>query len=376
MKKLTQSEFLERVAARTKRPVDLANFVYVSTSTKGVARCPEHGEFSITPNALMNRIGCPVCALNERSDKRRMSNAEFVRRAVEVHGDKYDYSAIEYTGSQKKVRIICRAHGEFTQVANSHLSGKGCSACRNEQTGGRSRETQVGFITKALAVHGDKYDLSKVDYLNSNSKITVICKEHGPFYPRAGNFINSRSGCPHCAQKQRGERSRKPLSHFVVRGAKAHSGSYGYSGITYKNGQAYLKVVCVEHGEFEQLANDHMKGIGCRDCAKFGFSTDMPATFYVYRIKSSVGDYIGFGITNSMTTRHKQHVVTFKNNAVKWELLKTIEFHCGGDALALETMVKRNMNCVNAELEGFRTEALSVNDLANLLDILQTKAPA
>ena len=238
----------------------------------------------------MNRIGCPHCALIERSDKRRMTQEEFISRASEVHGGRFDYSLVEYKGAHTKVKIVCPTHGVFEQVSHSHLIGKGCSKCRNADTGDRWRMSQEDFISQAVAIHGDRYDLSRVIYKGRAHKISVICKEHGLFEPTAGNFGYLGSGCPECGRAAVGMKSRKPLSHYVVAGAKKHNGKYGYAGITYKNQVAYLKVVCPEHGAFEQLAQDHMKGIGCRDCAKCGFSTDIPATLYVYTMTGMIGD--------------------------------------------------------------------------------------
>lgn len=273
MKKLSQMEFIDKALSRAKRPIDLSMFVYVNSSTKGVAICPTHGEFLISPNALMNRIGCPHCALIERSYKRRMTHEEFIVRATERHGEVYDYSLVKYEGSQGRVRIICPTHGEFSQSANAHIAGQGCPKCGNERVGLRVRLSQDDFVSQARKIHGDRYDLSEAIYLGRTKKITVICKDHGAFYPTAGNFGYLGSGCPACGRARVGAKSRKPLSHYVVAGAKRHLGRYGYSGLFYEDATAYLKIICPEHGEFTQIANDHLKGVGCEKCARPIFNT-------------------------------------------------------------------------------------------------------
>ena len=268
MRKPTQEEFVAKALSRAKRPVDLSKFEYVGSAIKGIAVCPTHGQFMITPNALMNRIGCPTCALLERSDKRRMTTGGFIAKAQSVHQDKYDYSRVEYTSAHAKVYIVCPKHGEFQQGASSHLSGRGCPKCRNESVGDSCRIDQGEFLVRCVEKHGTKYDLSEVSYAGMTNKIKVICLTHGDFYPTAGNFVGAGSGCPACGRATVGMKSRKPLSYYVINGAKKHNGKFHYKGLIYKNSQAYLRLACPEHGEFVQLAHDHLKGIGCEKCAR------------------------------------------------------------------------------------------------------------
>ena len=60
---------------------------------------------------------------------RRLTTEEFIKKAKEVHGDKYDYSKVEYKNTSTKVCIICPEHGEFWQTPNEHLQGHGCRKC-------------------------------------------------------------------------------------------------------------------------------------------------------------------------------------------------------------------------------------------------------
>ena len=52
-----------------------------------------------------------------------------IERFEIVHGDKYDYSLVEYVNSKSKIKIICKEHGIFEQIPNSHLNGNGCKKC-------------------------------------------------------------------------------------------------------------------------------------------------------------------------------------------------------------------------------------------------------
>ena len=110
-----------------------------------------------------------------------LTTQEFIERARKVHGDKYDYSKVEYVNNRVKLCIICPIHGEFWQTPNAHLNGQGCSMCgRISQTKKRALSKET-FITKARKVHGDKYDYSKVEYVNNRTKVCIICKKHGEF---------------------------------------------------------------------------------------------------------------------------------------------------------------------------------------------------
>lgn len=136
----------------------------------------------------------------------KLTREEFIRRAKEKHGDKYDYSKVEYKNYSTKVCIICKEgeHGEFFQYPGDHLNGKGCLKCS-----GRNKLTTTEFIKKAREVHGDKYDYSKVEYKNNRENVCIICKVggHGEFYQNAGNHLRGY-GCPKCKNISIGDRSR------------------------------------------------------------------------------------------------------------------------------------------------------------------------
>lgn len=61
---------------------------------------------------------------------KKLTTEEFIKKAVEIHGDKYDYSNVHYVNAKTKVKIICTIHGEFLQEPSNHLQGQGCKACR------------------------------------------------------------------------------------------------------------------------------------------------------------------------------------------------------------------------------------------------------
>jgi hypothetical protein len=120
-------------------------------------------------------MGCKKCGLIKQSKSRTTPLIDFIKRANQVHDGKFDYSEVKYKTANDKVKIICPIHGEFLQIANSHLRGQGCPEC------GKRADTQQQFIEKAKEKHGNKFDYSKTKYKNQNTPIIVTCPIHGDF---------------------------------------------------------------------------------------------------------------------------------------------------------------------------------------------------
>lgn len=121
-----------------------------------------------------------------------MTKNEFIEKANAVHNSKYDYSQVEYKNNKTPVAIVCPIHGVFWQRPDKHLQGQGCPFCSKTR-----KYSTEDFIARSRAVHGDKYDYSKSVYKNANSKIKIICPEHGEFEQLAGNHLKGK-GCPKC----------------------------------------------------------------------------------------------------------------------------------------------------------------------------------
>ena len=207
---------------------------------------------------------------------KRFTAEDFIKKAKKVHGNKYDYSKVEYVNSRTKVCIICPEHGEFWQRANHHLQGSICPKCANNENGARKRFTTEEFIKRAKEVHGDKYDYSKTVYKTNNKKITIICHEkdengieHGEFEQLPYAHLNMMHGCPKC------HCSVIPTTEdFIKKAREIHGDKYDYSKTEYINAKTNVTIIChekdengIEHGEFEQRPSSHISGCGCKKCA-------------------------------------------------------------------------------------------------------------
>lgn len=135
--------------------------------------------------------------------RKKVTEEEFFKRCFKWHGDKYNYSKVVYDGMAKKINILCNLHNiEFTQNASDHACGKtGCPECVKEA---RRAAFQLGFeefVRRAKNKFGDKYDYSKVNYINKRRKVIIICKEHGNVYVSPEDFLANKFGCPKCGNK-------------------------------------------------------------------------------------------------------------------------------------------------------------------------------
>ena len=217
-----------------------------------------------------------------------MNTQEFIRKAREIHGDKYDYSKVEYINNRTKVCIICPVHGEFWQIPYTHIKGFGCSRC-----GGTGKLSLKEFIEKAREIHGDKYDYSKVEYKGMHTKVCIICPEHGEFWQKPCNHIN-KCGCPKCGfEKVWNTRGRVTTEEFIRKAREIHGDKYDYSKTNYINERTPVCIICNKkykktnqiHGEFWQRPNAHLKGNGCPKCRNSRLEEKIYTLLYNNKIK-------------------------------------------------------------------------------------------
>ena len=133
-KKLTEEEVISRFRDVHGDKYDYSKVVYVDMNSKVTIICPEHGEFEQTPAKHINRKqGCPKCKGAKLRDHFSSTTEEFIKKAVSKHGDRYNYSKVEYVNSRTKVCIMCKKHGEFYVTPDNHLKGRGCPRCKQSR---------------------------------------------------------------------------------------------------------------------------------------------------------------------------------------------------------------------------------------------------
>ncbi len=220
--------------------------------------------------------------------------SQFIDKATKIHGSKFDYSKVEYVGSHTKICIICMEHGAFHQSPTSHLSGSGCPKCAIQYKRGKYRLTTLEtFITQAKAIHGNKYDYSKVDWKNTYTPIKIVCPVHGEFSQLPQNHIRLRCGCRKCGREIAISKVNKyNTTYFLKQAKKVHEKKYDYSNSQCFTATDQVEIICLVHGNFYQIANQHLQGHGCPKCNFDQMAKDraMGNEFFIDKAKKLFGD--------------------------------------------------------------------------------------
>ena len=270
----------------------------------------------------------------------------FIGRLRVTHGDKYDYSKIEYVNPKIKIKIICPIHGEFEQKPYNHLRGDGCGKCN----GGVSK-TKKDFIKSSEKKHGNKYDYSKVKYVNNTTPVTIGCPIHGEFKQKPNKHL-TYSGCPKCSK------SFLDRDYFIERSKKIHNNLYDYSKVEYVNNVAKVIIICPIHGEFKQSPSSHLYGRGCTKCSGHYMDTE----FFIERAREVHGDRYDY--SKSIYVNQKTNIIIICS--IHGEFGQTSSSHFGGSGCP--KCVGRNKSI--DEFIKISRDVLSV--LENVLNIFQS----
>jgi len=286
-----------------------------------------------------------------------------------VHGDKYDYSQINYINSSTKVKIICKEHGNFTKFPNNHLAGSGCKKCTIHK-----KFTNDEIISKFVTIHGDKYNYSLVKYVDAHIKVKIICKEHGVFEQLVHNHLRNETPCYKCAVNNRKINLSMNKSDVIKRFMEVHNDLYDYSLVDYRNMRTDVKIICKEHGVFEQTPANHSQGRGCRYCKQIYRYNDRET--FLYYIKVEEQYKIGIclrGNYKSVEAAINNRYYSELKNGIIIEILEYDLFINGKEAYILEQhIVKYNRKLQilkeNMILKTGYTETFT-KDIRNLDDI-------
>ncbi len=289
---------------------------------------------------------------------KRLTTEDFLKKAKEIHGNKYDYSLVEYKHSKEKVKIICKEHGIFEQRPNSHLLKMGCPKCAKNW-----KKSFEDFIKKAQEVHGNKYDYSLVEYKDTKTKIKIICKKHGIFEQRPNIHLKG-GGCQKCANIKMSLIKTLDTEIFIKNAKKIHGDKYDYSKVDYIHNKKYVEIICKKHGEFFQRPNDHLQGRGCVKCSMSGKS-NMEYDLLDF-VKNNFNDEIING-TKKIISPYELDIfipdlkLAFEFNGLFWhnELNKSDDYH----------VIKTNM----CEERGIHLVHIYEDDWINKQEIVKSR---
>jgi hypothetical protein len=127
-KKIVFEEFLKRANKKHFNKFEYKD--YKNITSKVTIICKKHGKFTQKAYHHLNNCGCPKCSYEKLSVENKFNKTEWIEKAVKKYGNRFDYSLVDYKCGNEEVKIICREHGEFCQLARAHLQGNsGCPEC-------------------------------------------------------------------------------------------------------------------------------------------------------------------------------------------------------------------------------------------------------
>jgi len=254
--RLTTEEFIKRARAIHGNRYDYSNAIYALSSLEVRIVCYAHGVFLQTPDGHLHGKGCMRCARIARGS---IDKSQFIIKATEMYGDRYDYSQVQFVDNSTPVTIVCQTHGVFLQTPTVHLDSTiGCPSCAGFP--GRLKNTEW-FIKKAKAIHGDAYDYSATHYSHLHDDLQVICPTHGAFLQTAESHLKG-CGCSKCSGKF------MDTALFKEKAMATHGELYNYSQVRYLSARKKVIINCRVHGAFSQLPRCHLLGKGCPLCRR------------------------------------------------------------------------------------------------------------
>ncbi len=262
---LTTEQFVKRAKQQHGNKYDYSCVSYKKAKTKVEIICKKHGPFLQTPDNHLSGQGCRNCGIAAKAKKLTWTQDQFLERAKSVHGETYDYSRAVYVHSEKKVPIICRTHGEFSQTPHDHLSGRGCPKCKPQKISEKSRKPPDEWMKKIRSVHGHRYNYSKAKITVGREKIKIICPKHGPFLQGLEAHAMG-TGCPKCGDERSAEKQRLTQDEWLERAMDVHGDRYDYSNSEYKGWDHKVEIICPIHDSFFQRGGSHIQGKGCAEC--------------------------------------------------------------------------------------------------------------
>lgn len=224
---------------------------------------------------------------------------KFIEKSQKTHGNKYDYSKVEYINSETKVCIICPEHGEFWQTPAAHVRGRSCPKCANNSRGNKT-VTIESLIKKFNLTHNGKYSYEKTDYVNANTKICVTCPIHGDFYILPFNHLRGQ-GCPKCKGRNLTQ------DELIYKFKEVHGDKYDYSKVNFSKIKEKVCIICPTHGEFWKTPQKHLSGQGCPKCGieKRTSESVLPLDTYIKRANNTHNNKYDYSSVNFTSLHDK-----------------------------------------------------------------------
>lgn len=190
---------------------------------------------------------------------KKLDTVQFIRRAREKHGNKYDYSKTVYVNARTKLCIICPEHGEMWMTPVRHLKSGGCTFCGKIKAGSTKKTTKE-FVSECKVKYPEKDTIfDKAEYKGSNELIELGCQKHGYYWVRATSYLNDGCDCPKC---------NKLDLEDVKKEIVVHGHDYGLDNLQFKTDHDMVEIECSRHGKVLANLRSLRRGGKCNECAR------------------------------------------------------------------------------------------------------------
>lgn len=316
----TQQKYLDIYTKKYGNKYKYKPETIINSYTKIPIECDCGNLFYMSPYNH-TRYGCPKCSKKEGGRKRSISQEDYINKCIQLYGDKYDLSETIYTGYSDKIKVICRIHGPFYISAIEFLRRHGCQKCV-----GNYQMSNEEYIEALKQVHGDRYDLSLVDFKGTKHRVIGICKDHGQFTLQADNFLKG-GNCPQCARLIAIDKTKLSQEEVVQKFREIHGGRYGYRNFIYKGSMIKGQIDCEKHGPFLMSYTAHYSlKFGCPKCGIESASKAKEKTieekfhYFITKARKVHGDKNNYYIEDFTDSQDKTRITCKKHKKDYWQI--------------------------------------------------------
>lgn len=260
--KFTLQDFIKKSVERHGNRYNYDLVVYKNSLTYVKIICNTCNKiFEQIPNSHWAGNGCPYqCCL--RGPKLNKRAEKFLLEVKRIHGNKYDFSVINYTKDRNEISVKNNICGhKFEILPKSFLQLKQCRVCYELN---KQKDRYERFVARARQIHGDDYDYSIGNYINYNTRFEVLHKIcNKTFYLLPQNHIHYESGCPHCFAPRA-----RTTEEFINEAKEKHKDKFNYDKVIYLTSITKIKITCNTCNiEFEQTPSQHLNNkFPCINC--------------------------------------------------------------------------------------------------------------
>ena len=351
-----QDILIEKLVEIFGNKYDYSKTVWKNAHTRFTLTCPKHGDFSLRKDSIHK--GCSKCKSEDTFTKEL-----FIEKAVNKHGNKYDYTEVDYQGSEVKVKIWCNTHKEFFwQTPKKHVNGRGCPKCKVDSVKEKQRYSLNDYLPRLEQMYAGVLDFSSTKYTNWKTKIEVFDLKYNDVFETTIAVLLEGNYIPRV----------NTLDRFLQEVNLRDIKGYDYSNINWESNMRKVKIKCLDcNNLFMQTPYRHLQGRGCPYCNPSGFQTNKPAEVYYLKLKYQDTFYYKIGITNrtykerytltDLALVEEAHVLFFENGQDAWDLELSIKrefkeyLYTGGSIILqgakgnAELFTKDVLNKFNAE---------------------------